>query len=150
VTWRDAVEFLLAGAGTVQVCTAVMRYGYDIVEELIEGMTLFLEDRGMSSPAELIGRGLSNIVSHDALSREHKTVAAVDEDLCIGCGACVIACRDGGHQAVEFRGADAGEDARIPEVDDEKCIGCGFCGAVCPVDGCITMAPREDKPANQS
>jgi dihydropyrimidine dehydrogenase (NAD+) subunit PreA len=145
VTWRDAVEFMLAGAGIVQVCTAAMRYGYDIVEELTEGLAQYLEDKGLSSPSDLVGKGLPNVVSHEALSRDYRVVASIDEDLCVRCGGCVIACRDGGHQAIEFRGrlddrslSDA-EDARVPEVDDEKCIGCGFCRTVCPVDGCITM-----------
>ena len=148
VTWQDSVEFLLAGAGIVEVCTAVMRYGYDIVEELNEGLALYLEDKGMNSPMDLIGLGLPNIVSHEALSREYKAIATIDEDLCVGCGQCVVACRDGGHQAIEFRGrqedgslSDA-DDARIPDVDDEKCIGCGFCRTVCPVDACITMKER--------
>jgi len=173
VTWKDGVEFLLAGAGIVQVCTAVMRYGYDIIEELTEGLELYLEDKGLESPADLVGKGLPNIVSHEQLSREYKVVASVDEDLCIGCGACVIACRDGGHQAIEFGGArsegmgteglgsaddkkpgagggnggvvedGATPDERIPVVDDEKCIGCGFCRTVCPVEGCLTMEDRE-------
>ncbi len=146
VTWKDAVEFLLAGAGIVQVCTTVMRYGYDIVEELNEGLSLYLEDKGLTSPAELVGKGLGGLVSHEALSREYKVVSSIDEDLCIGCGACVIACRDGGHQALEFRGeeAEAGDLARVPDVDDEKCIGCGFCVSVCPVSGCMSMTPREN------
>ncbi|HYW69090.1 MAG TPA: NAD-dependent dihydropyrimidine dehydrogenase subunit PreA [bacterium] len=144
VTWKDAVEFLLAGAGIVQVCTAVMRYGYDIVEELNEGLAFYLEDKGLTSPMELVGKGLGGLVSHEALSRQHKVISSVDENLCIGCGACVIACRDGGHQALEFGGEEAGELARVPVVDDEKCIGCGFCESVCPVDGCLSMRPRDD------
>jgi dihydropyrimidine dehydrogenase (NAD+) subunit PreA len=144
VTWKDAVEFMLAGAGIVQVCTAVMRYGYDIIEELTEGLSFYLEDKGLTSPSDLVGKGLGGLVSHEALSREHKVVSAIDEDLCIGCGACVIACRDGGHQALEFQGEEAGELARVPKVDDEKCIGCGFCETVCPVNGCLAMTPRED------
>ncbi len=145
VTWQDAVEFMLAGAGIVQVCTAVMRYGYDIVEELKEGLELFLEDKGLVSPRELVGKGLPNVVSHEALSRAYKVRASIDEDRCVGCGACIIACRDGGHQAIEFKEAEEGEDPRIPAVDDEKCIGCGFCRTVCPVDGCITMVERESE-----
>jgi len=144
VTWRDAVEFLLAGAGVVEVCTAVMRYGYDIIEELNEGLSLYLEDKGLESPAALVGKGLAGVVSHESLSRDHKTTASIDEDLCVQCGQCVVACRDGGHQAIEFKGEEAGEDARLPVVDDEKCIGCGFCRTVCPVDGCIVMKLREE------
>lgn len=147
VTWRDVVEFMLAGAGIVQVCTAVMRYGYDIVEELEEGLSLYLEDMGLESPSDLVGRGLPNLTSHESLSREHKVRASVNEDLCIRCGQCVVACRDGGHQAIEFSGEDAGPDARLPKVDDEKCIGCGFCRTVCPVDGCLTMEVCEPEGA---
>jgi dihydropyrimidine dehydrogenase (NAD+) subunit PreA len=148
VTWKDAVEFMLAGAGTVQVCTAVMRYGYDIVEEMIEGLALYLEDRCLSSPADLVGRGLPSLVAHEALSREWKVASRVDEELCVGCGACVIACRDGGHQALCFSEARRGTPLeRVPVTDDDTCIGCGFCPSVCPVPGCIVMARREGVPA---
>jgi dihydropyrimidine dehydrogenase (NAD+) subunit PreA len=146
VTWRDAAEFLLAGAGIVQVCTAVMRYGYDIVEELIEGLGYYLEEKGLGTPADLVGRGLPNVVSHEALSRDYKVVASIDGDLCVGCGACIVACRDGGHQAIEFPEDAAGTgNERIPGVDEEKCIGCGFCRTVCPVTGCILMKERESE-----
>jgi Fe-S-cluster-containing hydrogenase component 2 len=89
------------------------------------------------------GPRLQNLVAHEALSREHKVVASINEDLCVGCGACVIACRDGAHQALSFGEGRRGSDLeRVPVPDDEKCIGCGFCGTVCPVSGCITMAER--------
>jgi dihydropyrimidine dehydrogenase (NAD+) subunit PreA len=150
VTWKDAVEFMLSGAGTVQVCTAVMRYGYDIVEEMVEGLALYLEDRCLSSPADLIGRGLPSLVAHEALSREWKVVSRVDGGLCVGCGACVIACRDGGHQALCFSEARRGTALeRVPVTDDDKCIGCGLCPSVCPVPGCIVMARREGVPAGE-
>src|SRR5204862_421763 len=122
------------------------RYGYDIVEELIEGLSLYLEDKGLRSPADLIGRGLPNLVAHEALSREHKVVVSVGEDLCVGCGACVIACRDGGHQALSFAEERRGSDLeRVPVPDEKKCIGCGFCRTVCPVGGCISMVERKDE-----
>jgi dihydropyrimidine dehydrogenase (NAD+) subunit PreA len=128
-----------------------MRYGYDIVEELIEGLSFYLEDKGMASPSELVARGLENLVGHEALSREYKAIASVDENLCVGCGACVIACRDGGHQAIAF--ADerkGGETERVPVVDKEKCIGCGFCPTVCPVVRCISMKERLPEVEGQS
>jgi len=38
-TWSDAAEFLLLGASSLQVCTAVMHYGFRIVEDLCDGLS---------------------------------------------------------------------------------------------------------------
>ena len=46
-TWRDAAEFILLGCGTVQVCTAVMHYGYRIVEDMAEGLDNWMRTKGL-------------------------------------------------------------------------------------------------------
>jgi len=131
-TWKDAVEFLFVGARTVQFATAVMHYGYDIIEDLIDGLAFYLEERGCKKVEEIIGKSLPHIVTHSELER--KIVSSqIDEELCIRCDACYIICRDGGHQAIKLERED-----RLPEVDEEKCKGCGLCASVCPVDA-ITL-----------
>jgi dihydropyrimidine dehydrogenase (NAD+) subunit PreA len=133
MTWQDVVEFMLVGATNVQFCTAVMRDGFRIINELKDGLVNYLEEKGMSSPSELIGKALPNIVTHDELSREYKVVAEVNRKTCVKDDLCYIACRDAGHGAIEL------DEERLPVIDKEKCVGCGLCKAVCPVWDCITM-----------
>jgi len=133
VGWRDAVQMMLVGAVTVQFCTAVMTFGFDIIEDLQSGLAWYLHEKGLSSPAQLVGRALDRITTHDQLAQPGPVRSRIDEQLCIGCGRCFITCRDGGHRAIEF------SDQRLPRVDDERCVGCGMCQAVCPLPGCIHM-----------
>ncbi|MFH1654759.1 MAG: NAD-dependent dihydropyrimidine dehydrogenase subunit PreA [Pseudomonadota bacterium] len=136
VTWRDAVEFMLAGASVVQFCTAVMRHGYDIIEDLIEGLHDYLDEKGISSPSKLVGRSCDKIVLHDELPFIDDVRSRVDLDLCVRCEMCHIVCRDGAHQAITIN------PDRTPKVDDEKCVGCGLCASICPVENCITMRKK--------
>jgi dihydropyrimidine dehydrogenase (NAD+) subunit PreA len=134
-TWQDAAEYMLVGASTVQFCTAVMHYGYDIVEDLCEGLGYFLEARGLNKASDLVGKALPNIVPHSELLVKKDVVAKVDEVVCTKCGMCYYACRDGGHQAYELL-----EDG-LPKSDPEKCYGCGLCVEICPVE-CVSLVPR--------
>jgi len=134
-TWHDAAEYMAVGATLVQVCTAVMLYGADIVSDLKEGLAYFLESKDMRSAEELVGKALPNIVPHPDLNPIKHAVSFVDKSRCTKCGRCVVSCQDGGHQAYVID-ADG-----YPEVDKDKCYGCGLCSEVCPAD-CITMAPR--------
>lgn len=131
--WRDAVEFMLVGARTVQFCTAPMHYGFRIIEDLRDGLERYLRHKGMRSAEELVGKSLPFITSHEGLSREKKVISRIHPELCIKDDLCYLACRDGGHQAIEL------DDNRLPQLDDEKCVGCGLCLAVCPVPGCLYL-----------
>jgi len=135
ITWKDALEFILVGASVVEFCTAVMHYGFDIINDLKEGLSFNLERRGISSLNEIRGKALERIATHDELSRAKKWRPCVDKDACITCDACMIACRDGGHRAITV------DAERNPVIDDEKCVGCGLCSTMCPVYA-ITMNPK--------
>jgi dihydropyrimidine dehydrogenase (NAD+) subunit PreA len=138
-SWRDAVEFLLLGATNVQVCTAVMHYGYRIVEDLIDGLTHYLREKGLSSPKELVGRSVQKVTDWGNLDLNYKVLARVDKDKCINCNLCFVACEDGAHQAIQLRPDAARGGVVFPEIVDEECVGCNLCSLVCPSPGCISM-----------
>jgi dihydropyrimidine dehydrogenase (NAD+) subunit PreA len=155
-TWRDAAEFIALGSTSVQVCTAVMHYGFRIVEDMIEGLSGYLDDHGMQSVGDLRGRALPAFTEWGDLDLNYKVVAHVDPEKCIGCNLCYVACRDtavhcihnadeplkSGHEAPTRDAAIAAvraRDSHIVWVDETECIGCNLCSAVCPVHGCITM-----------
>lgn len=131
-TWSDAVEFMAVGAGVVEFCTVVMHHGFRVIDDLRSGMSHYLDEMKFSSPSEIVGKALPNIVMHDDLPRQ-AIRSHINEKLCIGCDVCYVACRDGGHEAIDQR------PNRVPHVDWDRCVGCGLCQYVCPVDGCIEM-----------
>lgn len=144
--WRDAAEFLALGAGNVQVCTAVMHYGYRIVQDMIEGLSDYMDEKGIGSVAGLVGKAVPNFTDWGSLNQEYHQIAKIHEAHCIGCNLCVVACDDGGHQCIalnpELR-AD-GATRRPPVVHEPECVGCNLCALVCPAPGAITMeqAPK--------
>ncbi len=138
-TWRDAAEFIALGAGTVQVCTAAMHHGFRIVEDMIDGLANWMDGKGYRSLDDFRGAAVKNYVHWGDLNLNFKTLARIDQDLCIKCGLCHIACEDTSHQAIAAQRVNG---ARRYEVIDAECVGCNLCAHVCPVDGCITMQPQ--------
>ena len=132
-TWRDAAEFLALGAGTVQVCTAAMTYGFRIVQEMISGLGQYMDDKGFASVEDLVGRAVPNVTDWQFLNLGYVTKAQIDQDLCIKCGRCYAACEDTSHQAIAM------SPDRVFTVKDEECVACNLCIDVCPVEDCITM-----------
>lgn len=98
--WYDAAQFIALGATSVQVCTAVMHHGYGIIEKMLQGLSNYLDEKGMSSIDELRGKALPHYSSWGALDLGYKAVATIDKEKCIGCQSCYIACLDGGHQCI--------------------------------------------------
>lgn len=97
-TWRDAAEFLALGCRNVQVTTAIMQYGYRIVEDMANGLMHFMDERGYNKLDEFIGCALPNIIPAEELNRDFKILPKFDEEKCIGCGRCYISCYDGAHR----------------------------------------------------
>lgn len=140
-TWRDAVEFMLLGAGSVQVCTAVMHYGYRIVEDLIDGLNTYLDEKGFSSINQIVGQSVGRVTDWGNLDLNYVVKAHVNEDKCIRCNLCYVACEDGAHQSFEFVVSNG---HRFPRVIEEECVGCNLCALVCPSPGAITMERRDE------
>ena len=137
-TWRDALDFIQLGCQNVQVCTAVMQYGYRIIDDLIDGLKTYMASRGVKHVAEMVGEELPRFVRTSDLDRSTVVYPVIDRDTCIGCGRCYVSCRDGGHQAISF-----GED-RKPHILGAKCVGCHLCYLICPT-GAIGLSKRVPK-----
>ena len=138
-TWRDALEFIQLGCNNVQVCTAVMQYGYRIIDDLILGLQRYMAKCHITHLQELVGEQLPSFLKPSTINRDTIVYPKFNKDLCVGCGRCQMSCNDGGHQAIIF---DA--ETRQPHLIGNKCVGCHLCRLVCPA-GAIGVLKRVPK-----
>jgi dihydropyrimidine dehydrogenase (NAD+) subunit PreA len=137
-TWRDAAEFISMSAGTVQVCTAAMTYGFKIVEEMLSGLGRWMDEKGYQTIEDFRGRAVPNVTDWQYLNLNYIAKAHIDQDACIKCGRCYAACEDTSHQAI----MKEKDGVRHFEVMDDECVACNLCVEVCPVPDCITMVEQ--------
>ncbi len=159
-TWKDAAEFLLLGAHSLQVCTAVMHYGYRLIDDLCDGLSNWLDEKGYSSVNQIIGASVPRISQFQDFDLSYRAVAEINQDKCIQCNLCYVACNDTAHQCIDLYSSDglqvqpyaydirdngklaATQNRAQPVVRESDCVGCALCANVCPVDNCITMVER--------
>jgi dihydropyrimidine dehydrogenase (NAD+) subunit PreA len=136
-SWQDAVEFMLMGATGVQVCTAAMHHGFRIVEDFKEGLSNYLDEKGLGSVQDIIGKSVPRYSDWGNLDLNYHVVAKINNDICINCNKCHIACEDTSHQCIDMLKDPKGNP--YLKVREEDCVGCNLCSIVCPVDGAIDM-----------
>lgn len=125
-TWKDAVEFMLLGCTSIQITTAILEYGYRIIDDLIMGLKIYMREKGYKSVDDFVGLAKGNLIKNDELDKDTIEFPVFNYDRCIGCGRCYISCRDGGHQAIQFT------EERKPVLNGRNCVGCQLCRLVCP------------------
>ena len=135
-TWRDAAEYIALGCGNVQVCTAAMVYGFKIVQDMCDGLSNYMDERGFAHLEDFQGRAVSTVKDWKDLNLNHIDKAVINQDSCIQCGRCHAVCEDTSHQAIFFTKE---EGVRKFEVNDAECVGCNLCVSICPVPECISM-----------
>ncbi len=138
--WRDAAEFMLMGSSCVQICTAAMHHGFGIVEDMIDGLSNYLDEKGLASAMDLVGRSVQRYSDWGDLDLNYKVVAQINNDVCINCNKCHIACEDTSHQCIDLY-TESGRP--MLKVREDDCVGCNLCSIVCPVDGAITMVEKK-------
>ncbi|HEX6334636.1 MAG TPA: NAD-dependent dihydropyrimidine dehydrogenase subunit PreA [Flavisolibacter sp.] len=142
-TWKDAAEFMLLGATSVQVCTAAMKHGFRIVEDMCEGLANWMDEKGFRTIYDFIGKSVPALTHWEDLDINYHHVAVINQDKCIHCGLCYIACEDGSHQSIALT---YGKPYNTYVIKEEECVGCNLCQIMCPVDNCITMEERRKGP----
>jgi dihydropyrimidine dehydrogenase (NAD+) subunit PreA len=156
-TWRDAAEFLLLGAGNLQVCTAVMHYGFRIVEDLCDGLSNWMDEKGFARVSDVVGKSLDRVSDFNDFDLSFRVVARIDQQKCIRCNLCYVACNDTAHQCIDLVAKDGrvvqpqsyeiqvnGKEEAVSTrpcvlVREQDCVGCRLCYNVCPVEDCIRM-----------
>ena len=140
--WRDAAEFIALGCGSVQVCTAAMCFGFRIIDDMVDGLNDWMDEKGYSNLEDFRGAAVPNVTDWQYLDLNYKSIATIDQDKCIECGLCHITCEDTSHQAIAANKDKDGK--RTYTVIDEECVGCNLCHLVCPVPDCISMVEVEN------
>ena len=130
---RDVVEFIMAGAGIVQVGSILMLKGIKWLPRIIQGVEKFMDQHGYDSVADMHGiasrRAAKDYAEQFAKDRLY---ARIKHDTCKNptCNICIQIC---------FYEALSQDPAGKINVHPESCIGCELCLDVCPFDS-IEMA----------
>jgi dihydropyrimidine dehydrogenase (NAD+) subunit PreA len=94
----------------------VMHYGFRIVEDMVDGLSNWMDSKGFRTIDDFRGLSLPRVVEWKDLDLNYKIVARIHQDKCIGCELCYTACWDGAHQCIHLDrvGSANGNGHRTP------------------------------------
>ena len=122
-SYREVIEYIMLGATTVQLCTAVMWNGYGHITKIINDLNTWMDQKGYRSFDEIRGIALKDITTVEELAKLPPKFADISPDVCTNCGLCQKVCM--------YRAISEKDGARW--ADRTKCDGCGVCQQLCPV-----------------
>ncbi len=74
---NDAAQFILLGSDTVQVCTGVMKFGYECVKPMCDELLAFMDKHKFETLADFKGKSLDYFTTHaDLVKRQGERKAA--------------------------------------------------------------------------
>src|SRR3984893_7262021 len=139
-TWRDAAEFLLLGASSLQICTAVMHYGFRIIEDLCDGLSNWMDAKQFATIPDIVGHSLRQVSDFKDFDLSFKVVALIDKQGHVIAPAVYEPSSNGRVEAVSTRPSVV--------VREDDCVGCRLCFNICPVENCIQMVEvAPDRPS---
>lgn len=132
--WKHAIEMIMVGASTVQIGTGLMWRGYNVISDIKNGISDFMERKRYKNIKEMVGIALKHIITTEEMAKLPRVIPSIDEDLCIGCGNCIKVC---GYNAIEM------QDNNIVDISIDNCDGCGLCVQICPNDALKLVDKKE-------
>ena len=137
-TAQDAIEYILLGCPTFQMVTSIYFKGPKVIEEILTGITEFMNTKGYKNIDEFRGKILRQLTEIDVPKEKNEMklypsplIANIDVEKCILCNKCSDSCI---HDAITIN-----VDNKEIRVDENRCHGCGFCVGICPVDAIQIM-----------
>ena len=130
---RDVLERLLLGAETVQLCSALYYRGLPVIREMLDGLARYLDERGMTSPRDLVGRALPGVVPRATIRSPALVAVLTTARHCADCPGPCVTRTEASCDAIARAGA-------APVIRAEACTGCSLCHWVCPYHA-IAMGP---------
>ncbi len=128
--WRDVVMFIMSGAHVVQMCSAVMAYGYGWLAKQVRRLEEFMDEKGYERVSDMWGIAADAAIPYAEMPRE---IARLNPEICTYCKRCLRVCFYGAMQ-------DGGDRLWVRE---DRCVGCGGCLSVCPVAGAVEVVIRQ-------
>ncbi len=123
MSFREIVEYIMLGATTVQLCTAVMWNGYGHITKILKDLDNWMNVKGYKSFEDIRGIALKDITTVEELAKLPPKFASINSDTCTNCGLCEKLCF--------YRAISEKDGARF--ADRSLCDGCGVCQQMCPV-----------------